>query len=488
MTFLGDEGRDAIVAREILSGNLTLLGPRASAGDFFLGPIYYYMIAPFLLLTRYDPVGPAIMVGLIGIATVALLYLFAREFFGIKAAIVSSLLYAISPLVIAYSRSSWNPNPMPFFSLLTFYILYKATDKKSLKLFGVAGFLIGIMMQLHYLTVFVITIVVLFVLISQFFHFEEKNIFIILRRLFKYFFSGVAGFLIGFSPFLAFELRYNFPNIRTILTFIFHDNLSSEYITNTSFVSIIYDVFFRLFARLLVKFPPPLEVAISEHPYLIFLQWATIVLAVISILFLFKTKNKIIVLLLSLWLALGIAQFGIYKRQIYDYYFGFLFPVPFLLVGNFIAVLLDSKKVKMVSKISGGMVLVGLLYINITGYPFQFVANRQKDQAKTIAEFVMSKADGKPYNFALITSGNSDHVYRYFFESEGKTPIEIKNFDIDPERKSVTDQLLVVCEAEPCAPLGHSLWEIAGFGRAELAGEWQVSVVKVFRLVHYKGQ
>ena len=54
MTFLGDEGRDVIVAREILSGNLTLLGPRASAGDFFLGPIYYYMIAPFLFLTRYD--------------------------------------------------------------------------------------------------------------------------------------------------------------------------------------------------------------------------------------------------------------------------------------------------------------------------------------------------------------------------------------------------------------------------------------------------
>lgn len=41
MTFLGDEGRDAIVAKNILHGNFTLLGPRASAGDFFLGPIYY---------------------------------------------------------------------------------------------------------------------------------------------------------------------------------------------------------------------------------------------------------------------------------------------------------------------------------------------------------------------------------------------------------------------------------------------------------------
>ena len=74
MTFLGDEGRDAIVAREILQGHFTLLGPRASAGDFFLGPIYYYMIAPFLFLTNYDPVGPAIMVALFGVGTVFLVY------------------------------------------------------------------------------------------------------------------------------------------------------------------------------------------------------------------------------------------------------------------------------------------------------------------------------------------------------------------------------------------------------------------------------
>lgn len=74
MTFLGDEGRDVIVAREILSGNLTLLGPRASAGDFF-GPIYYYMIAPFLFLMCYDPVGPAIMVALFGIGTVSYIFL-----------------------------------------------------------------------------------------------------------------------------------------------------------------------------------------------------------------------------------------------------------------------------------------------------------------------------------------------------------------------------------------------------------------------------
>src|SRR4051812_42834027 len=70
MTFLGDEGRDVLVAKGILEGHLVFLGPRASAGDFFLGPIYYYMMAPFLWLFHYDPVGPAVMVALLSVATV----------------------------------------------------------------------------------------------------------------------------------------------------------------------------------------------------------------------------------------------------------------------------------------------------------------------------------------------------------------------------------------------------------------------------------
>ena len=35
------------------------------------------------------------------------------------AGLVAALLYAISPTVIIYSRSSWNPNIMPFFALLS---------------------------------------------------------------------------------------------------------------------------------------------------------------------------------------------------------------------------------------------------------------------------------------------------------------------------------------------------------------------------------
>jgi len=105
---------------------------------------------------------------------------------------------------------------------------------------------------------------------------------------------------------------------------------------------------------------------------------------------------------------------------------------------------------------------------------------------KTIADFIISKTDNKSYNFALMTGGNSDFAYRYFFTVWNKKPIEILNPQLDPKRTTVTDQLLIVCERFPCKPLGHSLWEIAGFGRAEIAGEWDVSVVKVYKLTPYK--
>src|SRR5476649_2693880 len=138
MTFLGDEGRDVLVAYNILHGHLTLLGPTSSVGGFFLGPIYYYFMAPFLWLFNYNPVGPAVMVALFGIATVWLLYRFSSEFFNSKVGLIAACLYAISPLVIAYSRSSWNPNPLPFFALLCLYLLFKAVRKNSLKLFLVS--------------------------------------------------------------------------------------------------------------------------------------------------------------------------------------------------------------------------------------------------------------------------------------------------------------------------------------------------------------
>jgi hypothetical protein len=160
-----------------------------------------------------------------------------------------------------------------------------------------------------------------------------------------------------------------------------------------------------------------------------------------------------------------------------------LFPVPFLFVGFFISFLFSKK---IFFKTIASLILLILIFVNLWGIPFQYAPNRQLNQMETIAKFVNDKTEGKPFNFALITSGNSDHAYRYFFTIWGHQPTTIENSQNDPQRKTVTNQLFVVCESLPCYPLGNSLWEIAGFGQTDIAGHWDVSVVEVYKLIHHK--
>lgn len=492
MTFLGDEGRDVLVVYNILHGKLTLLGPTSSVGGFFLGPIYYYFMAPFLLLFNYNPVGPAIMVALIGVATVWLLYKFCSDLFNKRVGLIAAILYAVSPLVIAYSRSSWNPNPLPFFSLLSFYVLYKGIIKKSYKLIFTSGLLLGISMQLHYLATFLAFIMFLYIFLAEILG-AKVNFKKITPVLIKKYLLVLSGFIVGWSPFLAFEIRHGFLNIKKIFDFIFSGGNTGD---NTNFFVNLYEVFFRLFGRLTVSFPPPEQ--LFKYDSLVLNLWIVfvLVLAISSSAFLlfniykhFKKNsgelNKY--LLIGLWFFVGIVLFGFYKKSIYDYYFSFMFPVPFIMLGLLISFIYENKKINHLGKIISIPLLIFLFFVNIQGLPFRYEPNRQLNQMKTIADFVMTRTDAKPFNFALISGGNSDHAYRYFFTVWNHPPITIEDPALDPTKESVTDQLFVVCESPlPCFPLGHSLWEIAGFGRAEIAGQWKVSVVEVYKLVHYK--
>lgn len=486
MVFLGDEGRDVLVVYQILHGNFTLLGPTASVGGFFLGPIYYYFMAPFLWLFNYNPVGPAIMVALFGIATVWLIYKVGKEFFGVSVGFIAAGLYAISPLVVTYSRSSWNPNLMPFFSLLALYLTYKATQKKSIKLLILLGFIFGILMQLHYLSLFLGVIISAYILLFQFVYLKNN----FLREVIKKYIFIFLGFIVGWSPFLAFEIRHKFLNSISIFNFIFH---SGDTGGGSHLFNIISDVFFRIFGRLVTNFPALESIPSWPKLGIGFWYFFTLVLGLVSSGFLIYKCFKEYKLhspdfakysLIVLWLVIGVGLFGFYKKSIYDYYFGFMFPLPFMIVG----ILLKNIWTNKIGKVLSTLILLILILLNSLTLPFTAPANRQLAQMEEISKVVVEKTGNRPYNFALIAGGNSDFAYRYFFTLWHKEPTTIQPTYLDSQRKTVTDQLFVVCEIPDCRPLGYSLWEIAGFGRAEIVGDWNASVAKVYKLTHYTGK
>ena len=199
--FLSDQAIDSFMVKDILAGHFTLLGPRASVGQFFNGPIVYYLMIPFYFLFHSDPLAGTFFQITFQIATIPLLYLLAKSFGGKKAGLISIIIFAYSPLLIGYSRAAFNAYPAIFFTTIILYLITK-TNPSSLVLF-VAGLCAGMLVQMHYflyvyaLGYFIYTVI------------QSKNI--------KQHISFLIGSTIGLSPFLLFELRHEFFNVRAIL-------------------------------------------------------------------------------------------------------------------------------------------------------------------------------------------------------------------------------------------------------------------------------
>jgi 4-amino-4-deoxy-L-arabinose transferase-like glycosyltransferase len=102
MTFLGDEGRDALVWLHMLrNGKFTLIGPQTSIGNMYLGPLFYYLMFPFYLL--FGTPGPSIGTAIFAGMTTFLLWYAGKEWFSEKAGLSAAFLYAVSPVTIVLS-------------------------------------------------------------------------------------------------------------------------------------------------------------------------------------------------------------------------------------------------------------------------------------------------------------------------------------------------------------------------------------------------
>lgn len=457
VTFLGDEGRDMIVMRDIFTKHhLPFLGPTASVGGFYLGPIYYWMAAPFLLLWNFDPVGPSYMIAIFGLLTVLLLYKFLKEVVGFWPALISSFIYATAPLIVRYARSSWNPNPLPFFSLLLMYFLFIGLSKKKLKYFFGAGLCFGVAIQLHYLAAILLLIVIMIILNNSSY-----------KTWIKTGLAFFAGSFVTFSPFLFFEIKHKFPNTKTILEFVTRGS-TLGYLHTGAFDKIknSWDKFFEFQTKI-------------ANPYirnLIF--WSITVLGFYSY---FQTKDnkekKLAFSIAIIWFIGGFIGISLYQGAVYDYYYEFMFPAPFLLLGLIFGQFFSNFFGKIFSISLTGCILV---FFALNGF-YRTPPNRIINQTKDIVNNVVAKSEGQPYNFALISEHNSDQAYRYFLDISTNKPTELS--------ENITNQLLIICEEKKCAPLGHPLWEIAAFGRSEIAGEWYLEKygIRLFKLTHWPG-
>jgi 4-amino-4-deoxy-L-arabinose transferase-like glycosyltransferase len=123
LIFVYDQGRDALIIRDILKGKLTLIGPTTGIPGFFLGPFYYYLITPFYWLGKGNPTYPLFFLNLLCLGGIILAGLMAKKKNNWLAFFLCLILLATNFSHIRQSRWLSNPNPIFFLAPLYFFLL-----------------------------------------------------------------------------------------------------------------------------------------------------------------------------------------------------------------------------------------------------------------------------------------------------------------------------------------------------------------------------
>lgn len=436
MEFLGDQGRDVVIVRDFLKhGNLFFIGPQTSIGNMYLGPYYYYLIAPALLLFNFSPIGPAIFVALLSVLTTFFIYKITTKYFDHKTGHIAALLFAISPVVIKYSNFSWNPNIMPLFALLFIYFV----DQKKY-VYATLAFIMCL--NSHYLAL-ILLIPALFIIALDFKKFNYKN-----------FILPLIIFLLSLIPQLLFDLKHNGQNIKALTAF-FIKRETTVSIIPTKALPLLPAMFNQVTTRLLAGKIEIAGIVVS----IIFIS--------LILYSLFKIKNRIFYISL-VWFFSGLVGLALYKQHIYDHYFGFIYPVVFILLAITLSKL---------NKYLSAIILIFLTVLSLYSNQFQWKPPRQLTTTINIDNSILKSSNGQPFNFALLAKMNYDPGYLYLL-NENSNYFHLRN--------KITEQLFVVCEPFQidCNPINNPEWSVAAFGWAKVDSQWEINGIKIFRLIH----
>ena len=388
----------------------------------------------------------------------------------ISTGLIAAGLYAISPTVIIFSSSSWNPNIMPFFALLSIYSIWKVWHDAKFNWLIVLGVSFAFVLQSHYLGLLLTPTIFIFWLLAYFKFKKTGSVKIFIKKSF----IGLTGFIILMSPLFFFDLRHNWMNAKSMYTFLL---ASPTTVSIKPWVAI-------------PKLPGVLNLVSSSLIAAKNITGALIAsaLMIIGVIWVFTSnylKRKTLKIpgqywLILSWIGFGLIGLALYRKSIYDHYLGFIFPVPFLLIGILISTLSSAGRVW---KWLGCAFLAYLIVINLMANPLLTSPHRLLQGSIDASKVIEQNSGGKPFNLAVIADNNYEAGYEYFLLRDNYPVVEIDAQKPD----TITNQLFVVCELLPsnkCDPTHNPKAQVANFGWSKIEGEWSVDATMVYKLVH----
>ena len=206
MMFIGDFGWFYIQARDILLlGTIPLVGIESSHPWLHQGPFWTYIVAFMFFISNFNPISPAYFSIMLDVGTIYLMYKIGSLIFSKKIGLISAYLYAFSPLVVTYSRLPYHTSPIPFFTLVYLYALFKWIRGEKI-FFSIAVLILGVLYNFELATVSLVFVLLGILLFGVM---KKKRFASIFNK--KILLSSTLALIISMFPILLYDLKHGFP-------------------------------------------------------------------------------------------------------------------------------------------------------------------------------------------------------------------------------------------------------------------------------------
>ncbi|MGI8907668.1 MAG: ArnT family glycosyltransferase [Candidatus Sumerlaeaceae bacterium] len=204
MEFKHDEAVNSMMACLIADGEFFPASGMMSSVGNENAPFFIYLMSIPYLLTR-DPVIATAFICLLNVCAVGLLFRLGSLIGGAACGWIASVLFAVNPWAVYYSRKIWQQDALAPFVIGFVYCCLVLAIRKQPRYLVIGGLACALMTQLH-----MTTIVLGLLLVVSAFHARSQ-----LR--WKHWGAAFVLFMLPYAPYLFFDALEHWPNVDAIL-------------------------------------------------------------------------------------------------------------------------------------------------------------------------------------------------------------------------------------------------------------------------------
>jgi 4-amino-4-deoxy-L-arabinose transferase-like glycosyltransferase len=329
--FTMDEEYQSFLIKNIIENkHIPLIGVNIAGTGLYLGPFFTWFSVIPLYLSNLNPLSTAFLAAFISAITTVALFYTARILTRNKlTAFLAGFFYLLNPLVNFYDRKYWNPTFIPLLTVLWLFSLIKIKQKKTQYL-PLIFLIFGLGLHTH--------ISILILIIPTMWYLNTYCHFLKVKP--KYKLLSFLVLLICVAPLIAFELRHNFLQFKSLFAFMIKPN----YTYSTQSLSQKFGILLQTISSYLYfGWGRDLAIPIPSHSIFLLAISLLITFSILLWLWLHKVKRQHFTELVFITFVSIFLIMPFYKGDFSIYYFLFLLPLLSIAFALFTSALLYKK-------------------------------------------------------------------------------------------------------------------------------------------------